>query len=337
MMLQRAVVTGGAGFIGSHLVDALLHAGAQVLVIDDFSTGRESNLSFANASRASYLQVFAADIRDESVSTEIVRFHPDTIFHLAAQANVRKSVDDPVFDASINVAGTVRMLEASKQAGTKKFIFASTGGAIYGEQESFPATEDHPCRAECPYGVSKRCGELYLEYFSRAHGMSAIALRYANVYGPRQSPKGEAGVVAIFLDRLFRDEPFVVHGDGLQTRDFIHVSDVVRANLQVSAKISTPGFFMYNVGTAIESTVLDIVEILKEHSATLKRETSLDRALEIVIHHGPPLHGEQRRSVITALKLSQEFDWKPQVLLNNGLWETMLSVRMKLQQTQQST
>lgn len=318
---MRAVVTGGAGFIGSHVVDALLERGADVLVVDDFSTGRAENLRAAETSGR--VRVARADICHSDAAAEIVSFKPDVVFHLAAQMNVRRSVAEPSFDAEKNVLGTVNLLESARKAGVHKFIFASTGGAIYGEQEQFPAPEEHRVQAECPYGVSKRCGELYLEFFSRFYNFAGVALRFANVYGPRQNAKGEAGVVAIFSERLLSDEPLTVNGDGNQTRDFIYVGDVVAANLAALA-IETPGLTVFNVGRGIETSVNQLVDAMKDswlelNGGKLKRD--------VVVNYGPALPGEQRRSVIDPGKLQRGLGWKGRMELREGLRLTIESFR----------
>ena len=205
--MKRALVTGGAGFIGSHIVDALLDHGAEVLVVDNLSTGSEKNIASARERYAGRFELRVLDIRSDQAASAITDFKPETIFHLAAQISVRRSVAEPVYDSTVNVAGTVNMLESARIAGTKTFVFASTGGAIYGEQEQFPADERHRTEPECPYGVGKRSAELFMEYFSRSSGIGATALRFANVYGPRQNSKGEAGVVAIFSERLIAGKP----------------------------------------------------------------------------------------------------------------------------------
>ena len=334
--MKTVIVTGGAGFIGSHLVDGLLQEGCRVIVIDDFSTGKDKNLQQSVEKFGDNLTVVKADVVSSEAYRAVVESKPVAIFHQAAQMNVRRSVAEPMFDAEKNVLGTVNMLEAARVAGTKRFFFASTGGAIYGEQEEFPASENHPSRPECPYGVSKNCGENYLEYYSRSAGMQCTALRYANVYGPRQSPKGEAGVVAIFSERILRNESLQVNGDGLQTRDYVFVRDVVSANLglfaqsflsastQGSTSAFEPGFFTYNVGTGVESTVLDLVNCLKVAYPEIAKEKGF-RAEEIVYHHSTALPGEQRRSVINNAKLSKQIGWSPTVKLQQGLYETLKS------------
>lgn len=312
-MSMRYAVTGGAGFIGSHIVDGLLERGAEVMAIDDLSGGRRENLSHAIATKR--LELVIDDIQGEKTEKAFKSFKPEVVFHLAAQMNVRHSVKDPVFDTSVNVLGTVRLLQHSLENGLKKFIFSSTGGAIYGEQETFPATEDHRTQAESPYGVSKRAGELYLDYFARKCGLTTVALRYGNVYGPRQNSKGEAGVVSIFCERAIAREKLLVNGDGLQTRDYVYVSDVVKANMAaLDGKLE--GFSIFNVGTGIEHTVLDIVTELTEITKP---------NFKLEYEHGPALPGEQKRSVIDHSKISRVLGWNPVVNFHDGIKATFES------------
>lgn len=319
---MRAVVTGGGGFIGSNLVDALIEIGAGVLVIDDFSTGRRRNLDSAQR-QGSSCSLLTADICDRQAAQAVQEFKPTVVFHLAAQMNVRRSVKEPVFDAQKNVVGLVNMLEAARSVGTSTFIMSSTGGAIYGEQDVFPAPENHPTRPECPYGVSKRAGELYLEYYARAYQMTTIALRYANVYGPRQNPRGEAGVVAIFAERLLDNQSLVINGSGEQTRDFVYVRDVVWANLLAEEKIKEQGFFVINIGTGKETSILQLAEMLRSSWQSLNHSSALGSSIE----HAPGLVGEQMRSVIDPRRAQQELGWQPRVSLNEGLEATLKSFR----------
>lgn len=298
---ETVIVTGGAGFIGSHVVDALVDRGHRVLVIDDLSTGRRENVN----PRA---QLFEFDIRSDEAATLIEAENPRTLIHHAAQMDVRRSTEDPAFDASVNVLGTLNLTQAAVDAGVSQVLFASTGGAIYGEQDVFPAPEGHPERPVSPYGVSKLAGERYLYYFHVQYGLDVTCLRYANVYGERQNPHGEAGVVAIFLSRLLRGEVPVINGDGLQTRDYIHVSDVVRANI---AALGRSGFHVLNVGTGIESTVVDLYDGLRAAAGSKLEAT-----------HGPAKPGEQRRSSIDATKLRTELDLPEPISLTEGLQRT---------------
>src|SRR5579884_842476 len=222
---MRILVTGGAGFIGSHTVDALVAAGHDVAVLDDLSSGRRDQVNPA-------ARLHAADLRDAAaVSNLFGSERPEVVYHLAAQMDVRRSVADPAFDASVNLVGFLNLIEAGRRNGLRRVIFASTGGAIYGEQERFPCDEEHPLRPVSPYGVAKLATEKYLYFYRAEYGLEYLALRYANVYGPRQDPHGEAGVVAIFCGRMLAGQPVTIFGDGEQTRDYVFVGDVVRANL----------------------------------------------------------------------------------------------------------
>jgi len=268
-MSRHVLVTGGAGFIGSHLVDAYLERGWKVSVVDNLSTGDRRNLN----PRAEF---YEADIREFPIE----RIRPDVINHHAAQMDVRRSVADPLFDAEVNVLGSIRLLQKAAETGVKRFIFASTGGAIYGEPLFAPQTEEHPTNPLSPYGCAKLSVEHYMGYFRAVHGLQTVALRYANVYGPRQNSKGEAGVIAIFIDRKLRGETATINGDGEQTRDYVFVRDVVEANMAVTES-SDPGPF--NVGTGIETSVNQLVKLLG-----------------VAAKHGPAKTGEQRRSVLAS-------------------------------------
>src|SRR3954453_11547260 len=259
---MRALVTGGAGFIGSNLVDALLARGDDVVVVDNLSTGREANLEEALGRGAT---LHRADIRDGAAMLPLLEeARPEVVFHLAAQIDVRRSVEDPGFDARTNVEGTVNLLEAARRAGTGRFVNTSSGGAMYGAQEALPTPEDARPAPLAPYGASKAAADLYCGLFERLHGMSVCSLRYANVYGERQDPLGEAGVIAIFCGRLLAGESPTVFGTGEQTRDYVYVGDVVAANL--AAGESTAGG-SFNIGTGEESTVLDLVELFQKLGA----------------------------------------------------------------------
>ena len=254
---MKALVTGGAGFIGSNIVDGLLARGDEVTVLDDLSTGKRENLEQALANGA---QLEEVDVRDaEAVSDLVGRVKPDVIFHLAAQIDVRKSVADPAHDADINVEGTINVLSAAQQHGVPRVVNTSTGGAIYGEGKTIPAPEDHPVAPEAPYGLSKFCAEQYCEIFTRMHGLSTVSLRYGNVYGPRQDPLGEAGVIAIFCGKLLEGGKATIFGSGEQTRDYVFVDDVVDANLRAAESDVTGPI---NIGLGQEKSVLDIVEVL---------------------------------------------------------------------------
>jgi UDP-glucose 4-epimerase len=306
----KAVVTGGAGFIGSNLVDALLERGDEVVIVDDLSTGKRENIEHALAAGARLVE---ADIRDGQALIELfAQVQPEAVFHLAAQIDVRKSVADTPLDAMINVVGTINVLEAAKRAGTRRVVNSSTGGAIYGEGKIIPAPEDHPAEPEAPYGQSKFAAEGYLELYRRLHGLSTVSLRYGNVYGPRQDPLGEAGVIAIFCGKLIAGEKPTVYGDGLQTRDYVYVGDVVAANL-AAAESDASGAF--NIGTGRESSVLDIVEALAQISG---REFQAELA--------PERPGEVRHIAIDYTRAREELGWEPKVDLRNGLERTLASV-----------
>lgn len=300
--LRNVCVTGGAGFIGSHLVDAFLERGHRVLVIDDLSTGRRNNVP-AEAE----LQVL--DIQSEKAANHVAQGGIDLLVHQAAQMDVRRSVADPVLDARVNVLGTLNLLEAAREGGVRQVLFASTGGAIYGEQEAHPAPEDHPTRPVSPYGVAKLAVERYLYFYAREYGLSATCLRYANVYGERQNPHGEAGVVAIFAKHLIGGRPATIHGDGLQSRDYIHVSDVVDANL---AAVGRSGFRVYNVGTGIETSVVELYRLLAEAAGS-----------KLEPRHGPAKPGEQRRSSVDPARARSELGLKPPLPLAAGVARTL--------------
>jgi len=308
---MRALVTGGSGFIGSNLVDALVERGDTVTVIDDLSTGRRANLEGAIARGVELTEV---DVRDARAVADVVgRVAPEVIFHLAAQIDVRKSAADTMTDMQINVGGTINVLEAARGAGVRRVINTSTGGAIYGEGKMIPADEHHPVNPEAPYGLSKFCAEQYCDIYARMHGLSTLSLRYGNVYGPRQDPLGEAGVVAIFCGKLLEGSQPTVFGDGLQTRDYVYVGDVVAANL-VAAGASATGSI--NIGTGVETSVLDIVAVLAAQApGTFEAQRAPERP------------GEVRHIALDATRALAELDWKPTVSLSDGLATTLDSLR----------
>lgn len=298
---MKMVVTGGAGFIASHLVDAFVERGHEVHVFDNFVTGQRQNLN-------GKAEVHEIDITHKNAARRIERIRPEVLCHHAAQMDVRHSVADPGFDARVNILGFVNLLEACKSVGVRKIIFASSGGAVYGEQEVSPAPEDHAMRPASPYGVSKRAGELYLSYYHQEFGLPYIALRYGNVYGPRQSTQGEAGVVAIFLSLMLDGRSPVINGDGRQTRDYVYVGDVVTANL---AALDCSFVGAINIGTAVETDVVTIYHHLRQ---------ALGSAVEA--RHGPAKPGEQRRSCLDIRRARDVLGWRPQWVLADGLQRT---------------
>jgi UDP-glucose 4-epimerase len=307
---MKAIVTGGAGFIGSNLVDALLARGDEVTVVDNLSTGKRENLEHALANGA---QLEELDIREADAVSEVVgRTKPDAIFHLAAQIDVRKSVADPANDARINVEGSINVLSAAQRHGIGRVVNTSTGGAIYGEGQQLPAPEDHPSAPEAPYGLSKWCAEQYCEIFTRLHGLSTVSLRYGNVYGPRQDPLGEAGVIAIFCGKLLDGETATVFGDGKQTRDYIYVDDVVDANLRAAESDASGPI---NIGLGKEKSVLDIVDVLKTHEPGFE------------VDHAPERPGEVQHIAIDPSRARKELGWEAKVELEEGLERTLDSLR----------
>ena len=301
---MRILVTGGAGFIGSNTVDALVRADAgEVSVLDDLSAGKRVQIN----PKAQFHQ---ADLRNaDAVARIVATVKPEVIYHFAAQMDVRRSVADPAFDAQVNVVGFLNLIEAGRRNGLRRVIFSSTGGAIYGEQDTFPCDEDHPRRPVSPYGVAKLATEAYLFFYRMQYGIDYLALRYANVYGPRQDPHGEAGVVAIFCGRILDAEPVTIFGDGKQTRDYVYVGDVVRANVAaIDAKATG---LAINIGTGVETDV-----------NTLYRELA-----EVAGEARPPRYeaarpGEQSRSVISPARAHEALGWRSQVALADGLAET---------------
>ena len=310
---MKALVTGGAGFIGSNLTDALLARGDEVVVVDDLSTGRRENLDGALSAGAKLAE---ADIRDRAALEQLAAAEkPEVVFHLAAQIDVRKSIADPAFDASINVGGTANVLEAARVAGSRRLVFSSTGGAIYGEGEGqdLPLAEDAPLAPEAPYGQSKFAGEGYLSLYERLYGISTIPLRLGNVYGPRQDPLGEAGVIAIFCGKLREGKRPTIFGDGKQTRDYIYVGDVVSAML-AAADSETTG--PVNVGTGIETDVLELAKALGELGDSESFEPEL----------APPRTGEVQRISIDPARAGSELGWQPKMGLSEGLRVTLDSI-----------
>lgn len=299
---MKIAVTGGAGFIASHIVDAYINAGHEVVILDNLSTGVKDNIN----PKAKFIQI---DINDDNIDKIFKEEKFDIINHHAAQIDVRISVNNPRLDAKINVLGSLNLYEAAKKHGVKKIIFASTGGAIYGEQDYFPANENHPLRPCSPYGIAKLVNEKYLYYYKEVFGIEHTILRYGNIYGPRQNPLGEAGVVAIFINKMLNNKQPIINGDGENTRDYVFVNDIVRGNL-LALKENVSG--IYNLSTSIENDVNYIFRQLKD---LIK--------VDIEEVHGEAKKGEQKRSVISYQKIKNEHGWEPLINLNEGLKQTV--------------
>ena len=305
---MKILVTGGAGFIASHIVDAYIEDGHEVTIVDNLSTGRMENVN----PKAKFVKI---DIRDDNLAGVFKAGNFDVVNHHAAQMDVRKSVEDPRYDAEVNALGTLNLLQNCKNYNVKKFIFASTGGAVYGEQQEFPATEEHPNWPVSPYGITKMTGEKYIYFYHVSAGMQFVVLRYANVYGPRQNPFGEAGVVAIFASRLLSGQDTIINGDGKQTRDYVFVGDVVRANiLALSCKEND----RFNIGTSIETDVNTIFSKLNHITGADMPE-----------RHGPAMEGEQFRSVLSYVHAKEHLDWHPEIDIDTGLRQTVVWFREK--------
>jgi len=299
---MNIIVTGGGGFIGSNVVDALVKKGHKVAVVDDLSTGKKENLN-PNA------QFFNIDLREKNALEEVFQnSKPEIIYHIAAQIDVRKSAADPAFDASVNIIGSINLFELAVKYNVRRIIFSSTGGALYGEPENLPADENTLVAPLAPYGVSKYCTEQYLNYFKRMYGIERVILRYANVYGPRQDPLGEAGVIAIFTGRILNGENPIIYGDGTQTRDYIYVEDIVKANLL--AMDGNEG--IYNIGTGIETSVNELVKMFS---------TVLNKDIKPV--YEPPRKGEVQRIALYGTKANKELGFRPQFSLEEGLRKTI--------------
>jgi len=298
---MRILVTGGAGFIASHIVDAYIEQGHEVVVVDDLSTGKKSNLN----PKAGF---HAMDVRDPNIVSVFEKGHFDLVNHHAAQIDVRKSVSDPFFDASVNILGTLRLLECCRSFKVKKFIFSSSGGTIYGECDKGPATEESLNRPESPYGFSKATAENYIRFYGSMYALNYTILRYANVYGPRQDPHGEAGVVAIFIGKSLSKEPMTIYGDGLQVRDYVYVGDVVSANL---AALTRGTNLTVNIGTQIASSVLDLHKALNRIAGSTAKPV-----------FAPARPGELQRSVLDNHLASRELGWHPAFSMDQGLLKT---------------
>jgi len=304
---MNILVTGGAGFIASHIVDAYISAGHSVAVMDNLSTGSRHNVHPS-------ARFYELDIRDTGEVEKVFRHERfDVMNHHAAQMDVRRSVADPTYDASVNIIGALSLLEACVRTGVARVVFASSGGAIYGEQESFPANEMHVTRPVSPYGVAKLATEHYLFYYKQVHDVQSVALRYGNIYGPRQSPAGEAGVIAIFTTKLLAGDRPVINGDGLQTRDYVFVGDVVQANLLALGCTRSE---VFNIGTGVETTVNELFDSLNAIIGSKAQRL-----------HGPSKKGEQLRSVLNSSRIAATLGWHPAVSLNRGLQKTVESFR----------
>ncbi|MGD2068951.1 MAG: NAD-dependent epimerase/dehydratase family protein [Gemmatimonadota bacterium] len=300
---RKVLVTGGAGFIGSHVADAYVARGARVWVLDNLSTGRRENVPDA-------AELVEMDIQDPAVRDLFRDVRFDLVNHHAAQIDVRVSVADPARDARTNVLGLLNLVEGAREVGTARFVYVSSGGVVYGEPERRPTPETAPKAPLSPYGVSKLTGEFYLQYYRQVHGLEYAALRYSNVYGPRQDPHGEAGVVAIFSNRLAAGEPLTIFGDGLQTRDYVHVADVVSANMRVSDVDPGEGGLddaAFNVGTGVETSVNRLADILEEAAGVSPGR-----------EHRPARPGELRHSALDASRL-RALGWAPGRTLAEGL------------------
>ena len=303
---MKILVTGGAGFVGSHVVDRCVEAGHGVAVVDDLSSGLRQQVNVA-------ARLHVVDIRTPALDDVFRGEAPEAVVHHAAQASVGRSVANPQLDADINVLGSLNLLECARRAGTRRFVYISTGGAGYGDTDVVPTPESHPTRPVSPYGTSKVAAELYLGCWEALHGLSGVVLRLANIYGPRQNPHGEAGVIAIFTDRLLRGEPCVINGDGLQTRDYVYVGDVAEAALRALERPQVTG--PVNIGTGVETTVVALFEALR---AAFGHGES---------RHGPARPGEQRRSLLDASRARQVLGWTARVGLDEGLRRTVAAAR----------
>ncbi|MBI2304561.1 MAG: NAD-dependent epimerase/dehydratase family protein [Chloroflexi bacterium] len=299
---MKVLVTGGAGFIGSHMVDALIAQGHEVAVVDDLSTGRRQNLH-------PQARLYVIDIGDEKLAEVFERERPKLVYHFAAQVSVRHSMDDPAHDARVNILGSLNVLESCRRHGVDKLVYASSGGAVYGEPEYLPCDEVHPVHPLCPYGVSKLTVEHYLFLYHQWYGLNYVALRLPNVYGPRQDPFGEAGVVAIFSRQMLTGETVVINGNGEQERDFLYVGDVVDASLQAGEKGDG---LAVNIGTGTSTSVNQLFQRLKAITGYSRDAV-----------HGPPKAGETFKIYLAAQRASQELGWRPRVGLEEGLRRTV--------------
>jgi UDP-glucose 4-epimerase len=310
----RVLVTGGAGFIGSTLVDRILADGHEVDVVDDLSTGQLGNLTDARALRDRRMTFQRLDVRSSAVTDLIVHRKPEVVFHLAAQADVRVSVEKPTFDAEVNIVGSLNVIQGALQAGTRKVVFAGSGGTLYGVPESVPTREGHPQRPLSPYGVSKKAVGDYLHYYREEQGLEYTVLALANVYGPRQDPHGEAGVVAIFAGKLLEGERPTIYGDGEQTRDFVFVDDVADAFVRATEK---GGGLIVNIGTGVETSVQQLFD-------SMARQAGFGDPAR----YAPPRTGELRRSALDPGRAAIHLGWQPFTRLDEGLARCLEHFRM---------
>ena len=301
--MEKILVTGGAGFIGSHVVDLFVDQGYEVVIVDDLSTGRASNLNPA----AKFYQV---DIRSPQLREVFEAEKPDYVSHHAAQMDVRRSVTQPIFDADINILGSINVMETAKDFNVKRFIYISTGGAVYGEPESLPCDESHPINPICQYGASKHTVEHYLYMYHVNYGLKYTVLRYPNVFGPRQDPHGEAGVVAIFTGKMLAGEAVMINGDGNQTRDFVYVGDCARANHLALTVDHEPG--IYNLGWGRPTSINEICLVLVNITG-----------YNLPIEHGVAKVGETRHIYLDASKIKKDLGWEPTITLEQGLEKTV--------------
>jgi len=299
---MKILVTGGAGFIGSHIVDRFVQEGYGVVVADNLATGKRRHINRA-------AEFYRADIRSRWLERVFRRERPTVVCHHAAQMDAPRSAQDPLVDAETNIMGTLNVMRYAIKYGVRKFIFASSGGAVYGEPDRLPVSESHPVCPASPHGISKMVGDEYLRYFYGADGMEYVSLRYANVFGPRQDPHGDAGVVAIFAQKMLQGEQPIIHGNGRQTRDFVYVDDVVEANV---AALGKEAHGIYNVGTGQETTINELFSLLAGCMTSSVREM-----------HGPAKKGEQMKIALDASRIHRELNWEPKVSLKDGLARTV--------------
>lgn len=312
---MRVLVTGGAGFIGSHIVDQLIASGHEPAVMDDLSSGTPDNLP-------SGVTLYRIDIRDtDGLRRAFDEFRPEAVCHQAAQLSVSRSVREPAFDADVNIRGLLQVFENAVRVGARRIVFASSGGVLYGDVET-PAAEDHPAAPISPYGVTKLAGEGYLRFFTREFGIEGVALRYSNVYGPRQSPHGEAGVVAIFAKKMLAGEAVTVNGDGKYVRDYVYGADVARANLAALTNEEVTGFDAFNIGTGHPTDVNEIAAKLRKHVMELGGTSGQGTEVPEAIH-GPARAGDLRSNLVDASKAKERLGWEPTVQLDEGLRATV--------------